>query len=135
MALITVLDNDFGIVKVDPDKRLVYHTIKKWVSGENLKTILNTGCDQMVKYKCTRWLSDDRLNSSALTEQDETWAKTNWFPRTLKAGWKSWAIVLPSKIVGQMNMKRFSDEYNKAGIKACAFPDLEPAMKWIETQD
>ncbi|NLD92270.1 MAG: hypothetical protein GX639_06325 [Fibrobacter sp.] len=46
---------------------------------------------------------------------------------------KYWAVVLPEKVVGQMNMKRFSDDYSKAGITAKLFSDPDEALKWVES--
>lgn len=46
---------------------------------------------------------------------------------------KYWAVVLPEKVVGQMNMKRVSDDYSKAGITAKRSSDPDEALKWVES--
>jgi hypothetical protein len=133
MPVNTLVDNEFATLWCDPDKKIIHHKIKKWAFGTNLRNILDKGCDALKANSCTKWLSDDRLNG-VLKPDDEEWARNNWFPRTLKAGWKHWAVVLPEKVVGQMNMKRFTEDYSKAGINAMLFSDSDSAMKWLEKQ-
>jgi hypothetical protein len=55
-----------------------------------------------------------------------------WSPRVLKAGWKQWAVVLPQKVLGQMNMQRFIDMYKERGLEVRAFTDPAPALAWLE---
>jgi len=129
----TILDNEFATLYSHPEKKMVHHVIKKFVFGPDLRKVLDAGYNEMKASGATKWLSDDRLNN-ALKPDDEAWARTDWFPRVLKAGWKSWAVVLPSKVVGQMNMQRFSDTYKEAGITAQLFSDPDVAMKWLESQ-
>jgi hypothetical protein len=133
MPTVTVLDNEFVTLWYHPEKKMVHHKIKKWAYGNDLRNILDKGYESLKVNGGNKWLSDDRLNG-ALKADDEVWAKTDWFPRVLKVGWKYWAIVLPEKIVGQMNMKRFSEDYQKAGINAMLFSDADLAMKWLESQ-
>ena len=133
MATTTVLDNEFATVWFYEDTKIIHHVIKKWVSGENLRNILNSGYEVIRDKKGTKWLSDDRLNN-ALRLDDAEWARTDWFPRMVTAGWKSWAVVLPEKIIGQMNMKAFAEEYKKGGVTANLFSDPAVALKWLEDQ-
>jgi len=133
MPTTTVIDNEFATLWYHPEKKMVHHQIKKFVFGPDLRAILDAGHKQMVANGGTKWLSDDRANN-ALKPDDEAWARTDWFPRVLKAGWKSWAVVLPEKIVGQMNIKRFTETYAEAGVKAMLFSNPEEAMAWLEKQ-
>jgi hypothetical protein len=133
MPSITIIDNEFATLWYHSEKKMVHHKIKKWAYGNDLRNVLNKGYESLKANNGNKWLSDDRLNG-ALKEDDEVWCRTDWFPRVLKAGWKYWAIVLPEKVVGQMNMKRFSEDYQKAGITAMLFSDSELAMKWLESQ-
>lgn len=134
MAEQMVLDTEYGTVWVDAANKIVHHQFKQWIKGEAFRELLDTGYQQLVANGCTKWLSDDRANS-VLPQEDEEWAKHDWFPRVIKAGWKHWAIVLPEKAVGQMNMERFRREYKELGINTNAFKDPEEARKWLLEQD
>ena len=131
MPSIVILDNEYATVWYHEESKMVHHHIKKWVSGESLKTVLNEGYKALKKNGATKWLSDDRLNG-ALKKEDEDWAKADWFPKMLGAGWKHWAVVLPEKLVGQMNMKRFTEDYAKAGLNASLFSDPDLGRKWLD---
>lgn len=79
-----------------------------------------------------KWLSDDRMNST-LTAEDGAWASTDWSARVMAAGWKYWAIVMPDKVVGKLNMQRFIEDYSKKGVTIDIFGDPEEALKWLES--
>ena len=131
MPAIVALDNEYAWVGVIPEKRIVQHQIKQFIQGKDLRDALMTGVELMKKHRATRWLSDDRKNGP-LSTADTEWCKTVWFPQALKAGWKRWAIVLPEMVIGQMNMQRFVEEYQKQGIEVQVFPTPQQAMAWLE---
>jgi hypothetical protein len=132
MPINQILDNEFATLWYNTDKKIIHHYIKKWIAGDKLKELFNKGYEIVKANKAQKWLSDDR-NNSVLSPEDEKWAREDWFVRMKNAGWKYWAVVLPAKVVGQMNMKRFSDDYSKAGVTAKLFSDPDEAKKWLES--
>jgi hypothetical protein len=50
----------------------------------------------------------------------------------LAAGWKYWAVVLPEKVLGQMNMRRWIEAHSQLGLTAESFSDPETARRWLE---
>jgi hypothetical protein len=126
-----IMDNEFATLWYDTEKKIIHHQIKKWIKGDELKKLFNKGYDVLKQNNAQKWLSDDR-NNSVLGPEDEKWAREDWFVRMLQAGWKYWAVVLPEKTVGQMNIKRFSDDYAKAGVNAKLFSNPDEALKWLE---
>lgn len=130
MPTVVALDNEYVTVRIHTEKRMVHHEFKQFMHGAKLREALTTGVELMEKHRATRWLSDDRKNGP-LPPADAEWAKTVWFPRALKAGWKSWAVVVPEMVIGQMNIQKFAEDYGKAGISARLFSDAEAAMAWL----
>jgi len=130
MPTIVALDNEFATVSVITEKRIIHHEFKQFIHGERLREALTTGVELMKKHKATKWLSDDRKNGP-LPKADGEWARTVWFPGAVKAGWKTWAVVLPEMVVGQMNMQDFIDQYQKQGIEARVFTSPQQAMAWL----
>jgi hypothetical protein len=128
----TVFKNDSATLYYYPEKKIVHHEIHKYIKGEEFKGLLNAGLDVFRKRGANKWLSDDRKNG-VLLEEDEEWSSGVWFPQVLKAGWKYWAIVLPEKLVGQMNMKRFAARFEPAGVTARLFTAPEDALSWLES--
>ncbi len=129
----TVIDNEFITMWFYPDKKMVHHKFKKYVKGEPFRNMLLTGTKLMQEKGATKWLSDDS-DMPVLSPDDEEWGRVNWFPQTVKAGWKYWAIVLPKMMVGNVNMKRLASEYSQAGITAEVFDNVEAARKWLESR-
>jgi hypothetical protein len=132
MAKEVVYKSDFATVWYDPDKKMIHHQIHKFVFGEEYKRFLLAGMEALKKYHVKKWLSDDR-NNGAMRDEDVAWGMTNWFPQTIQAGWKYWAIVQPEKVIAQMNMEALVEDFAKGGIAAKFFTDPDAAAKWLDT--
>lgn len=133
MAMKVVIENDCATLWYDPDKKIVAHKIRKFFFGEPFYQLLLTGTELMRKNKAHKWLSDDS-QMPVLSQEDTDWGRVNWFPQTVKAGWKYWAIVKPVQVIGEMSINRLVAEYSKAGITARIFTDYDEALKWLESQ-
>ncbi len=130
MPNIVAIDNDYALVQIDTDQRMVHHKFKKFIYGQKFRDALTAGAELMEKHKATKWLSDDRENA-ALPPEDAEWAKTHWFPRVHRAGWKHWALVMPAKVVGKMNMEQFVAQYGQQGIQVRVFTSEDDARDWL----
>lgn len=133
MAITTILENDYLTVWYHNESRIVHHQFNKFVYGDRFREGLNTGVSLLKKHACHKWLSDDRKNS-ALSPEDVEWCMTDFFPRAIKAGWKYWAIIMPQKVIGQLNMKRFIETYSDMGLTVKVFSDPDKAMSWLDSQ-
>ncbi len=128
-----VLENDAATLWFDAQHGIVHHAFHRYTHGAAFRGILNAGCDLMGEKKATKWLSDDRGNG-ALPADDSAWARQDWFPRVMAAGWKYWALVQPESVIGQLNMRRFTRHYAEQGLTVQVFAELEPAREWLEGQ-
>jgi hypothetical protein len=125
------MDNDHVTLMYHPDTKIVHHVFHQTVQGDVFRNVLNTGLEIFKQYEAHKWLSDDRKNS-ALPEDDTVWAKTDWFPRVLAAGWQYWALVWPPNLLAMLNLKEFIDVYQPYGLRVMVFKDDKPAMLWLE---
>ncbi len=132
MAKQTLYDSEFATLWYHTDTKIVHHQIHKFIFGEEFHKLLLTGTDAMKKNHAQKWLSDDRTNSVILKE-DMDWGQTNWFPKTVLAGWKYWAIVQPAGAAAQMNMEKLAKDYAALGVTARFFSDPDAALKWLES--
>jgi len=126
-------DSPIATVWCIPEKKLIHHQIHKFVFGEEFRRFLLAGTEAMKKNKATKWLSDDRANT-VMSPEDMEWGQKTWFPQTVAAGWKFWAIVQPEKVLAQMGMEQLVKDYSAAGITAKFFTDPDEAVKWLEAQ-
>ncbi len=132
MSLITLLENESVTVWYHKDKRIVHHQFHKFMYGDLFKEALMTGADALEKYGAQKWLSDDRKNS-ALLKEDLEWARTVWFSRVAKAGWKYWAVVMPENVVGKMTMESETKINENKGVTTKLFIEPDEAMVWLES--
>lgn len=127
------LDTNYATLWYHDDEKIVHHKFHKFIYGQQFRDVLENGLKIFKEEGASKWLSDDRENS-ALPAEDGAWAMNDWSPRVLDAGWKYWAIVLPEKNIGQMNMQQFIDSYSPLGLTVRVFSDPDEALKWLESQ-
>jgi hypothetical protein len=132
MSKTTIVDTDYATLWYHPEKKIVHHVFHKFIYGEEFRQVLEKGLEIFKEHGAQKWLSDDR-NNSALPTADTEWGMHDWFPRVFEAGWRYWAIVMPDKAVGQMNMQRFIDAYAPKGLAIKLFEDPDEALKWLES--
>jgi hypothetical protein len=114
-----------------PRKRIVHHQMRGPVLGRVFREALTAGALAMKTHRCWKWLSDDRVNGALLPE-DLKWAEDVWMPQAVAAGWKYWALVMPTTWVGKVNIERHMKLYADRGIVVNAFTDPDCAMAWLQ---
>jgi hypothetical protein len=116
-----------------PKLGIVHHEMHRNCHGEPFRQALMAGQRALRQHGATGWLSDDRRNGP-LPDDDEKWGTSVWFPQTRAAGWRFWAMVMPERAVGKLNVKRFVELYRQRGIEACMFSEPGPAFAWLWEQ-
>jgi hypothetical protein len=129
----TLLDNEAVCLVYHVRAKIVHHEIRRFTHGSEFREILELGLKEFQKHGAYKWLSDDR-KGGPLKPADGEWASTNWGPRVIAAGWKYWAVVMPEKVIAQMNMRRWIDTYAELGVTVQAFTEPDEAMTWLEAQ-
>ena len=129
----TILENNYASLWYYPKEKIIHHKFHKYIFGDMFREVMTKGADIFIEKGCTKWLSDDR-NNWVLKQEDVDWGDVNWGPRVIKAGWKYWAIILPDKVIGKMNMKILIDYYLKKGITIDIFEDVAEALQWLTNQ-
>lgn len=130
---IEIVKNEYGTMVFHQDSKILHHQWHKFIYGDVMHEMLLKGTEAMKKYGGKKWLSDDRKNP-ILRKEDMDWGQVNWFPQTLKAGWKYWAIVTPEGAIAKINMEKLVVEYGKAGVVAKYFTNPEDALAWLKEQ-
>ncbi len=123
-------ESPYMSVWIHPRDGVVEHVIHRYVYGKRLREGLLAGTEAMANHGASKWLSDDRKNG-ALPRADAQWGKEIWFPRTLKAGWKYWALIVPKSAAGESSVKRLLEDYAKAGLIASVFTEPADGMAWL----
>jgi hypothetical protein len=131
LTAITIIDNESITIQYLPDKKIIYHTVHKPVSGQPLRDALMEGTKALRQYGAAKWLSDDRKNGPLSTE-DAAWGVA-WNRQTVAAGWKYWAIVVPKTIEAAGSMSPVIDNLYRLGVQMRVFSQLEDAFAWLDS--
>ena len=129
-----VSDNEVATLWYYPDEGIVHHHFKKYAYGSHFRDTLEKGSEIFEQRGADKWLSDDR-NNGALRAEDGEWGESVWVPRVMAAGWKAWAMVLPEKVIGKMNAKKYIELNASRGITVEIFSDPDEALKWLASFD
>ena len=132
--VVILYQDEFITVRYDPQHKFIYHTIHKPVEGWPLRNALLAGTEALKKYKVTKWLSDDRLNAG-LSDEDRDWGMENWNVQTIEAGWKYWAMVVPTEVVAAGSMIPTMNAWYELGLRMMVFATLDEAIKWLDSVD
>lgn len=134
MPEVIIVDNEFITVKYLDDKQIIYHTVHKPISDQQLKDALNAGTEALKEFGACKWLSDDRKNGP-VSPEIARWGVEDWNPRTIAAGWKYWANVVPEEIAAAGTLSPIIQALYELGLRMNVFTDLESAFKWLDRME
>jgi hypothetical protein len=126
-------DSEWVTVWYHPEAKVVHHKFHKALRGEAFRSALLAGSAVLAQRGAKKWLSDNRL-VFILPQDDQEWAKTVWFPQTLKMGWKYWAITKSEKAVVDLYLRRLAAGYSAAGVLTELFDLPEEGLAWLAKQ-
>ncbi len=134
MGELVILRNEFVTLKYHEDTKIVHHEFHQYVFGEPFRECLLKGLEIMKTHSAIKWLSDDKKNV-AIPREERAWMNSEWSDRAFEAGWKCWAIVLPSKAIGQMAMNRILQIPKLAQqLTINSFNEVDAAYEWLVRQ-
>lgn len=128
----TIISTEYGSLLYHPEHNIVHHIFHQPIGGEAFRSILTAGVELLRQHSAEKWLSDDRSNS-ALSEEDTQWGIDTWVPTAVEAGWRYWALVVPTDLYGRMNMKEHVDFYSRY-VRIMVFTDPDEALTWLIAQ-
>lgn len=137
MARVELFSNEYITVEYRPDDKMIYHTVHKPMGveqNEMLKRALNKGTEALERHRITKWLSDDRKNGP-LPEEMAEWGMRDWNPRTIQAGWKYWANVVPEEVEAAGALMPIIENLHQHGLKMRVFTNVEEAVVWLNSVD
>jgi hypothetical protein len=116
-----------------PITKVIHHEVSKYPGVSVLESALQKGLEVMRRRGARKWLSDDR-KGGALPKTHHEWGQNVWGPDAAAAGWKYWALLPPSELVGSANVHRLVSIYGALGVTVKTFDDPVFAMHWLVEQ-
>lgn len=133
MSRTTLLNNAYVTLWFHDRPRVVHHVMLRFVPMKEMRELLLTGAEAMATHGGCKWLSDDRKGTVVDAPRIQ-WARENWLPRLLKAGFRYWAVVPSEAALGRWGMDRAIEDYVAAGVEVRSFPTPDDAMAWLEAE-
>ena len=133
MSKQTILDTEYATLWYHPEEKVIHHKIHKFLVAGVFEKLLSAGAELMETHGAVKWLSDDR-NNVVVSPEDLEWSDRIWAPRVLRAGFKYWAIVVPSMAVAELQMKALQAKRRQQGILVEMFETVEEAMAWLNSR-
>lgn len=127
--------NDHYDLFYHPEDKIVHHVFKEKLDSQSFPEVLNRGTEVLEQNRATKWLADNLQQKNVLTDEDNNWATTVWFPRTKALGWKYWAIVVPESMPNRADLVRYVEYYYEQGIVTRVFSDETVALHWLQSVD
>src|SRR5271166_4845497 len=116
MSAITVLSNDYFDLLYHEESKIIHHIFKPPMGSDQIQEVLSAGTDLLEKNRATKWLSDNRQLAVAFSDEAAQWVNEVWLPRTVRAGWKYWAMVVPEAIIGRADHVKYVESFYDTGI-------------------
>lgn len=117
-------------VRWDEDGQLVLVEWQGWANSSEFAALLDAEIEALRKHQCTRILADCR-RQKVLNPADQDRANREWVPRALAAGLKCFAVVVPSSVLADVNLKASLDKVPATALQVAYFATPEEARDWL----
>ena len=118
-------------VRWDEDGQLVLVEWQGWANAVEFAELLEAEIAALRKHRCARILADCR-RQKVLNPVDQDRANKEWLPRALAAGLKFFAVVVPTSVLADVNLKASLDKVPATALKVAYFATPEEARAWLK---
>jgi hypothetical protein len=67
-----------------------------------------------------------------LTQEGNEWSLNEWQPKTIKAGWRYWAMVVPEDMAAAGTLVPVIDILFEIGLRMMVFTEPEQGIAWLD---
>lgn len=128
----TIYESDHITVSYHPELKIIHSVLYTSAPGADLRAALNAGTNILRRYGVTKWLSDERGNDG-LPAEEVQYQIADWVPRTVRAGWKYWAIVIPQSLEAQADVMSIVQASYDLGVRSRVFTSPQEALEWLSS--
>ena len=117
-------------VRWDQEGQLVLVEWQGWANSTEFTALLDAEIQALKKHHGSRVLADCR-RQRVLNPADQDRANREWVPRALAAGLKQFAVVVPTSVLAEVNLKHSLDKVPAAALDVAYFATPEEARTWL----
>jgi hypothetical protein len=118
-------------VRWDEDGQLVLVEWQGWANSSEFSELLEAEITALKTHHGSRVLADCR-RQKVLSPADQERANQAWLPRALAAGLKRFAVVVPSSVLAEVNLKSSLDSVPSTVLDVAYFATPEQARDWLD---
>jgi hypothetical protein len=104
----------------------------EFMSGEDYRSTLLKLLDVLEEKRGSRMLFDMR-NMPVMSPDDQAWVLSEWMPKSLKAGLKYSAVVMPQRALSKMTLRHIAKDASVIERQRAYFETLEEATAWLKS--
>lgn len=130
-----VVSNEYYDLYFHKGDNIVHHVFKEQLESNSFREVLLKGTEVLREHRSRKWLSDNRLHTKVLSDDDNAWANNVWLPEIMNLGWKYWAIVVPDSMINRLDLIRYVESFHSKGIVVQVFSDDIAALDWLKGID
>ena len=117
-------------VEYNADLSAVHITWNGYVSSAEYRAYIEEGLTLFSAKKASYWIADMK-EMKIITFEDQKWTIENWTPRALKAGVKSFLMVVSEDIFNQIAVQNMHETLNLGEGKSLFFKTLAEAQQCL----
>jgi hypothetical protein len=117
-------------VRWDEDGQLVLVEWQGWANSREFAELLEAEITALKNHLGSRLLADCR-RQKVLNPADQDRANKAWLPRALAAGLKRFAVVVPSSVLAEVNLKTSLEQVPAAALDVAYFATPQQARDWL----
>jgi hypothetical protein len=123
-------ESDVVVVTWEAEQRAVLLAWKGHAKGEKFRQGLDKGLELVKQHGAARWIGDCTL-LGVLSQEDQDWTNTNWFPRLLQTPVSRMAVLIPKSALTRMSVDSILSKVEGTNLTTCYFSDLAEARGWV----
>jgi hypothetical protein len=117
-------------VRWDDSTQLVVVEWEGWANSTEFAALLDAEVRALQQHGGSALLADCR-RQKVIKPEDQLLADTVWLPRALAAGLKRFAVVLPTSVLAEMNIREALSRIPQSAIQVAYFATIEDAKTWL----
>jgi hypothetical protein len=117
-------------VRWDQEAEVVLVEWEGWANSAEFAELLDAEVRALQRHHGSRLLADCR-RQKVIKPEDQALADKVWLPRALAAGLKRFAVVVPTSVLAEMNIRDALGRIPDTAMQVAYFATIEEAQAWL----
>ena len=101
-----------------------------YANEERFREILDEIIRALENKKVSIIIADAR-DMFVISQADQEWILTSWYPRAVEAGFRYQGLILNKNSFSELTVKTISNKYDKSTITTKYFDSPSAALEWV----